>query len=222
MLFIPGIVLLILGMSAFTLGADMAVMPMGELIGAKLTESRSLWLMILISFLLGLALTLAEPDLQVLTRQVPAVPDFVLAATVAFGVGIFLVIAMLRILFQVKISHMFILTRVLTFVVAAEPAVHILNKQIEDITNGAISRRVMMLALSIGVGIALVLAMIRVLTSIDIWYFLLPGYAVALLLTFVVPAIFTAVAFDSGGVAAGGPLLLDAFGIVGMPLGTAK
>ncbi|MDD3858471.1 MAG: DUF1538 domain-containing protein, partial [Methanoculleus sp.] len=112
---------------------------------------------------------------------------------------------------------------------------HILNKQIEDITNGAISRRVMMLALSIGVGIALVLAMIRVLTSIDIWYFLLPGYAVALLLTFVVPEIFTAVAFDSGGVAAGtmaaafllpfalgatdavgGPLLLDAFGIIGM------
>jgi intracellular septation protein A len=121
------------------------------------------------------------------------------------------------------------------FIVAAEPAVHILNKQIEDITNGAISRRVMMLALSIGVGIALVLAMIRVLTSIDIWYFLLPGYAVALLLTFVVPEIFTAVAFDSGGVAAGtmaaafllpfalgatdavgGPLLLDAFGIIGM------
>ncbi|MDD2787967.1 DUF1538 domain-containing protein [Methanoculleus sp.] len=424
MLFLPAVVLLILGMSAFTLGADMAVMPMGELIGAKLTESRNLWLMILISFLLGLALTLAEPDLQVLTRQVPAVPDFVLATTVAFGVGIFLVIAMLRILFQVRISHLFILTYALifivaaftapeymgvgfdaggvttgpitvpfilalgagvsavragksteedsfglcalcsigpilavlimgifydptgtgyafetpatadsigelvalyagglvgffkevclillpivvffgafqmlrlrlprsqlirigvglvyillgltifltgvyigfmpagtylgraiaslpynwiliplglvigSFIVAAEPAVHILNKQIEDLTNGAISRRVMMLALSIGVGIALVLAMIRILTSIEIWYFLVPGYAVALLLTFCVPQIFTAIAFDSGGVAAGtmaaafllpfalgatdavgGPLLLDAFGIVGM------
>lgn len=433
-LFLPAIILLILGMSAFTLGAEIAVMPMGELVGAKLTESRNLWLMILISFLLGLALTLAEPDLQVLTRQVPAVPDYVLAGTVAFGVGIFLVLAMLRILFQVRISHIFILTYALVFIVAAftapeymgvgfdaggvttgpitvpfilalgagisavragrrteedsfglcalcsigpilavlimgvfydpastgyafetpatadsigelaalyagglvgfflevslilvpivvffgafqivnlklprgqlirigvglvyillgltifltgvyigfmpagiylghaiaslqsnwiliplglvigcfivaaEPAVHILNKQIEDLTNGAISRRVMMLALSIGVGIALVLAMVRILTGIDLWYILLPGYAIALLLTFCVPQIFTAIAFDSGGVAAGtmaaafllpfalgatdavgGPLLLDAFGIIGlvamMPLITVQ
>jgi len=433
-LFLPAIVLLILGMGAITLGADMAVMPMGELIGAKLTESRNLWLMVLVSFLLGLALTLAEPDLQVLTRQVPAVPAFVLAGTVAFGVGIFLVLAMLRILFQVRISHIFILTYALVFIVAAftapeymgvgfdaggvttgpitvpfilalgagasavragksteedsfglcalcsigpilavlimgiffdptgtgyafetpatadslaelitlyaggmvgfflevclilvpilvffgvfqvvnlklprsqlirigvglvyillgltvfltgvyigfmpagtylghaiaslpnngvlvplglvigffivaaEPAVHILNKQIEDLTHGAISRRVMMLALSIGVGIALVLGMVRIITSIEIWYFLLPGYAIALLLTFFVPQIFTAIAFDSGGVAAGtmaaafllpfalgatdavgGPLLLDAFGIIGlvamMPLITVQ
>ena len=424
MLFVPGIVLLILGMSAFTLGADMAVLPMGKLIGAKLTESRNLWLMILVSFLLGVALTLAEPDLQVLTRQVPAGPDLVLVATVAFGVGIFLVLAMLRILFQVKLSHLFVLLYALVFIVAAftapeyigvgfdsggvttgpitvpfilalgagvsavragrsseedsfglcalcsigpilavlilgmfydptgtgyafetpatansmgelvalyigglleffeevcvillpvvvlfgvyqvvnlklprsqlirigvglvyilvgltvfltgvyigfmpagtylghaiaslpynwilvplglvigifivaaEPAVHILTKQIEDITSGAISRKIMMLSLSIGVGLALALAMIRILAGIDLWLFLLPGYAVALLLTFFVPQIFTAIAFDSGGVAAGtmaaafllpfalgatevlgGNMLTDAFGIIGM------
>jgi len=121
------------------------------------------------------------------------------------------------------------------FIVAAEPAVHILTKQIEDITSGAISRKIMMLSLSIGVGLALALAMIRILAGIDLWLFLLPGYAVALLLTFFVPQIFTAIAFDSGGVAAGtmaaafllpfalgatevlgGNMLTDAFGIIGM------
>ncbi|WP_292521296.1 DUF1538 domain-containing protein [Methanoculleus sp.] len=422
-LFATGAVLLIVGMSVFTLGADTAVMPMGELIGSKLTESRNLRLIVLTSFVLGAALTAAEPDLQVLTRQVPAVPDPVFVATVAFGVGVFLVLAVLRILFRIRLSHMFIvlyslafilaaftgldylavafdssgvttgsitvpfilalgagisavrgekrsedsfgltaicsigpilavlimgllfdpagtgyaseptttvsstaelarlyaegllqffrevslillpivvifgiyqvinlklsrtrlirigvgiiyilvgLTVFLTgvnigfvpagtylghaltslpynwiliplgavigfFIVAAEPAVQILVTQIDEITRGAISRRAMMLSLSVSVGIALALVMVRILTGIEIWLFLLPGYAVALALTFFSPQLFTAIAFDSGGIAAGtmaaafllpltmgvsealgGNILTDAFGIIAM------
>lgn len=118
-LFAIGAVLLIVGMSAFTQGADMAVMPMGELIGSKLTESRNVWLIILTSFVLGAVLTAAEPDLQVLTRQIPAIPDPVFVATVAFGVGIFLVLAVFRILLRVRLSYTFVLLYSLVFLLAA-------------------------------------------------------------------------------------------------------
>lgn len=121
------------------------------------------------------------------------------------------------------------------FVVIAEPAVEVLNKQISDITDGAIPEKAMKKSLSIGVSIALVISMIRVLTGIPILYFLLPGYLIALILAFVGDDIFTAVAFDSGGVASGtmastflvpfaigvsegvgGNVLSDAFGVIAM------
>ena len=121
------------------------------------------------------------------------------------------------------------------FIVAAEPAVHVLNKQVEEITGGAIPQKAMQLSLSIGVAVSVGIAMLRVLTGISILWFLIPGYAVALGLTRKVPKIFTAVAFDSGGVASGpmtatfllpfamgacsalgGDVLTDAFGIVAM------
>ncbi len=423
-LFCFGTVLLIFGMGLFTLGADLAMMPMGERIGAKLTESRKLWLVVGICFVMGMLITIAEPDLQVLANQVPSVPDMVLILAVAFGVGIFLVAALLRIIFQKSLSVIliclyififilatftspdylavafdsggvttgpitvpfilalgigvaavrsgkssyedsfglvalcsagpilavlvlgmfydasfsgygaektaealsmadigalfaegfphyakevlialspiilfFILFQVLFLrlprtqliktgvgvaytyaglvlfltgvnigfmpagtyigshiaarednwiiipigmvmgflVVAAEPAVHVLNKQVEEISDGAISRRSMLLSLSLGVALSIGLAMIRVITRLSIWYFILPGYVIALGLTFFVPRIFTAIAFDSGGVASGpmtatfllplamgaceslgGNILTDAFGIVAM------
>ena len=121
------------------------------------------------------------------------------------------------------------------FIVAAEPAVHVLNKQVEEVTGGAVPQRAMNLSLSIGVAISVGLAITRVLTGISILWFLLPGYALALILSRKVPKIFTAIAFDSGGVAsgpmtatfllsfamgacdaAGGNVLTDAFGIVAM------
>ena len=121
------------------------------------------------------------------------------------------------------------------FIVAAEPAVHVLNKQVEEITGGAVPQKAMQLSLSIGVAVSVGIAMLRVLTGISILWFLIPGYAVALGLTRKVPKIFTAVAFDSGGVASGpmtatfllpfamgacsalgGDVLTDAFGIVAM------
>ena len=424
MLFITGTILLIFGMSLFTMGVDMAIMPMGELIGSKLVEPRKLWILIAGSFLLGISVTVAEPDLQVLVKQVPAIPDFTLIAAVAFGVAVFLVIALLRILFQIKITYILIASYTLAFIMAflsapdylavsfdsggvttgpitvpfilalgagvsavrseksaeeesfglcgicsigpilavlilgkfynssggnygfttpenvdnlleliklygnglvmffkedalallptvaiffvlqfvklrlpksqlikiilgviytlfgltifltgvnigfmpagtflgrimgalpynwvliplsivlgffvvmAEPAVHVLTKQVEEITGGAISKKMMMAGLSLGVAIALALAMIRIMTKISIWYFLFPGYVLSLVLTFFVPKIFTAIAFDSGGVASGtmaaafilpfaigvsestgGNAMRDAFGIVAM------
>ena len=121
------------------------------------------------------------------------------------------------------------------FIVQAEPAVFVLTKQVEELTDGAISAGAMGTSLSVGVSVSIGLAMIRVLTGISIMWFLIPGYAVALILTFFVPKIFTAIAFDSGGVASGpmtatfllpfamgaceslgGNILTDAFGIVAM------
>ena len=121
------------------------------------------------------------------------------------------------------------------FIVAAEPAVYVLNGQVEELTGGAISKRAMMLSLSIGVACSVGLSMIRILTGISIWWLIVPGYSIALALTFFVPPIFTAIAFDSGGVASGamaatflipfatgacsslgGNIMTDAFGAVAM------
>ena len=121
------------------------------------------------------------------------------------------------------------------FIVLAEPAVFVLTRQVEEITSGAISSRAMSLSLSIGVGLSLGLAMTRVLTGISILWLVIPGYAIALGLSFFVPKIFTAIAFDSGGVASGpmtatfllpfamgactsvgGNIVTDAFGVVAM------
>jgi hypothetical protein len=121
------------------------------------------------------------------------------------------------------------------FIVAAEPAVHILNKQVEEISSGAITQKMMNRGLAIGMSAALMLTMIRILFSIPIMWILIPGYIFALTLTFFVPRIFTGIAFDSGGVCSGpmsstfllpfamgtckgvgGNLLIDAFGIIAM------
>jgi len=120
-------------------------------------------------------------------------------------------------------------------VVLAEPAVHVLNKQVEEITEGTVSRKSMMIALSIGVGLAICLSITRAIYGFSILYYLIPGYAISLGLSFFVPGIYTAIAFDSGGVASGpltssfilpfavgacyaanGSILSDAFGIVAM------
>ncbi|MDD2956722.1 MAG: DUF1538 family protein, partial [Oscillospiraceae bacterium] len=101
MTFLIGAVLLILGMGLFTLGADTAMTPIGERVGAHMTRSRKLWIVVGVGFLIGVIVTVSEPDLQVLATQVPGVPNAVLIGAVAVGVGVFLVVAMLRILFRV-------------------------------------------------------------------------------------------------------------------------
>ncbi len=88
-------------------------------------------------------------------------------------------------------------------VVLCEPAVQVLGKQVEVISDGMIKKRSMMIALSIGIGIAVALAVVRVIYKFSIFYYLVPGYILALALTFVVPDIYVGVAFDSGGVASG-------------------
>ncbi|MBQ5569118.1 MAG: DUF1538 domain-containing protein, partial [Treponema sp.] len=88
-------------------------------------------------------------------------------------------------------------------VVCAEPAVWVLTEQVESISGGTIKRKVMLAALSAGVAVSIGLSMLRLLFSFSIWYILLPGYALALFLSFICPPLFTAIAFDSGGVASG-------------------
>ena len=424
MTFVVGAVLLIIGMMFFTLGAEMAMTPMGERIGTKLTNTRKISVVIVLCFILGFIITISEPDLQVLAEQVPSIPNYTLIIAVATGVGIFLVAAVLRMLFGIPLAHMllilypiiFILASIVPqdfltvafdsggvttgpmtvpfimalgigfsavrsdkhaendsfglvalcsvgpilavlllgllyhpgesgyeqtmivktdnsvemwqlfqeglpyymkemllsllpiilfffifqivslhlhkktlvkiiigiiytyiglvlfltgvnvgfmpagnylgqviaglsypwiivpigmligyFIVKAEPAVYVLTEQVEELTSGAISAKAMGMSLSIGVALSLGLAMVRVLTGVSILWFLLPGYAVALGLTFFVPKIFTAIAFDSGGVASGpmtatfllpfsmgacealgGNVVTDAFGVVAM------
>ena len=421
LLFLLGAAMLIVGMGFFSLGADMAMMPIGEQMGRKLGGRWKLIAVAVICFLIGAMVTIAEPDLQVLARQVPAVPDAVIILSVAAGVGVFLVVSMLRTRFNLPLGPTLIalytgvfllsifvpnaflavafdsggvttgpitvpflmalgtgmasikgrdednfgmvalcsvgpilavmllglcyqstevsytpfaipsvfdsqdvgaqflqglpdymkevalgllpiilffavfqlasirlkrravikiivgigytyvgLVLFLTganigfmpagyylgttlaalpqywmlvpigmvvgyFIVAAEPAVHVLNRQVEDVTSGAIPQKAIGLALSIGVAVSIGLAMLRVCLGIPIYYLLVPGYAVALLLTRCVPRIFTAIAFDSGGVASGPmtatfllpltmgacealgrDILTDAFGVVAM------
>ena len=121
------------------------------------------------------------------------------------------------------------------FILMAEPAVYVLTVQVEEVTCGAITRKMMMTALMIGMSVSVGMAMLRIITGISIWYLLIPGYAIALGLLFFVPKVFTAIAFDSGGVASGpmtatfllpfatgactaigGNVLMDGFGVVAM------
>ena len=121
------------------------------------------------------------------------------------------------------------------FIVSAEPAVHVLEKQVEEISNGAVSQRAIGLSLSIGVAVSAGLSMLRIVTGLSLLWFLVPDYAVSILLSFFVPNMYTGIAFDSGGVASGpmtatfllplamgvcqalgGNLLTDAIGVVAM------
>ena len=123
-------------------------------------------------------------------------------------------------------------------VVLAEPAIHVLNRQVETVTGGAVKKKSMLIALSLGVGVAIALSAIRVVFHFSILYYLVPGYFISLGLSFFVPKLYTAIAFDSGGVASGpltssfilpfiigacvtlnqgsGAILTDAFGLVAM------
>ncbi len=422
--FLIGGVLLIVGMMFFTLGAEMAMSPMGEQVGKRMTQSKNIWIILGLSFLLGFIITISEPDLQVLANQVPSVPNMVLILSVAVGVGIFLVLALLRMLIGIPLRNLLLVFYAAVFVLAlfvpkdflsvafdsggvttgpmtvpfimalgvgvsairsdrhaaddsfglvalcsvgpiaavlllgmiyhpqesayvpptipevsdsvelwslfrvglptyireiavsllpivvffalfqlvgrdltrrnlmkigvglvytyvglvlfltgvnvgfmpagnylgqvlagsswpwilipigmvmgfflvkAEPAVYVLNKQVEEMTDGAISAHAMGTSLSIGVALSVGIAMVRVLTGISIMWFLIPGYLIAIVISFFVPKLYTAIAFDSGGVAsgpmtaafllplaqgactaAGGNLITDAFGVVAM------
>ncbi|MCI9489071.1 DUF1538 domain-containing protein [Lachnospiraceae bacterium 48-42] len=424
LLFIFGAVLLVVGMMFFTLGAELAMSPMGERVGTRMASTGKLPVVLLLCFILGFIITISEPDLQVLAEQVPSIPNMALILSVACGVGIFLVAAMLRMLFSKPLAPLLILFYAIVFILAAcvprnflavafdsggvttgpmtvpfimalgvgfaavrsdkhaeddsfglislcsigpilavlllgllyhpqetgyvpeklpdigdsvemwryfahsfpeyikeiavsllpiviffsffqivslklkkktllkiaigilytyvglvlfltgvnvgfmpagnylgqiitglpfrwiiipigmligffivkaEPAVYVLMEQVEEITSGSISGKSMGLSLSLGVAVSVGLSMIRVLTGISIFWFVIPGYVLALGLSFFVPKIFTAIAFDSGGVASGpmtatfllpfamgacqcigGNIVQDAFGIVAM------
>lgn len=421
--FLLGALLLIVGMGLFSLGAEQSMTPIGSKIGTALTRTKNLPLILGVSFLLGFAITVAEPDLQVLARTVPHIDSTVLLLTVGAGVGLFMSVCMLRILTGANLRYLLLgcyglifllaaftdqdflciafdsggvttgpmtvpfilamgvgvsnvrsdrqaeadsfglvalcsvgpilavlllgffckgsadvadltaaryadttavgsaflhavpeylketavalapviviflvfqlallrLTRrslakiligiaytyvglvlfltgvnvgfaplgaelgaVLSapatrpfliplaavlgwFIISAEPAVGVLEKQIESVSAGAIPAKAIKMSLSVAIALAMGLSMLRVVTGLSLLWFLVPGYALALLISFFVPDIYTAIAFDSGGVASGpmtatfmlqlfmgaslalgGNVLRDAFGVVAM------
>ena len=118
LLFACGAVMLIIGMGLFSLGADMSMMLMGEGIGTMLSTSKKRCLMVCITFVIGFIITIAEPDLTVLAHQVPGIPDNTLIWTVAAGVGFFLVMALLRILFHWNLKYLLMLFYALVFMLA--------------------------------------------------------------------------------------------------------
>ena len=315
-MFLTGAVMLIVGMGFFQLGAEMAMTPIGEGVGVQISKMKKLITVLLTGFVMGVIITVSEPDLQVLAGQVPSVPNAVLIMTVAIGVGLFLALAIVRIRYKISlpllliicyaalilvsllpIIAVFLIFQMMTrryqkrqikriavgfaytyiglvlflcganvgfaplgsylgkeltgvsfrwilipigmligyYIVKAEPAIQVLNHQVETVTNGAISVKMMNRCMSIGVAVSVGLAMLRVLTGISIQWFVIPGYLIALVLSRFVPDIFIGIAFDSGGVASGpmtstfllplsigvcealgGNLMTDAFGVVAL------
>ncbi|MBQ2278094.1 MAG: DUF1538 domain-containing protein, partial [Clostridia bacterium] len=113
--FLLGAVMLVVGMALFTLGSETAMTPMGEYVGQSMTKSRNLVLIILVSFIVGLMVTISEPDLTVLANQIPSIPNFTLIFSVGIGVGLFLVLAMLRILFAIRLRTLLIIFYIMVF-----------------------------------------------------------------------------------------------------------
>ena len=273
--FLIGALMIVVGMGLFSLGAERSMTIIGNKIGTALTKTNKLPVILLVAFALGVAVTVAEPDLQVLADTVPNIDKSVLLAAVgifllfqlcvfrmntrSFGkifvgivytyVGLVLFLTGVNVGFSnlgaelgaalVSSSLEWLLIPLAAllgwFIISAEPAVAVLEKQIEEVSAGAIPGKAIKVSLSVAIALAMGLAMLRVVTGVSLLWFLVPGYTVALGLSFFVPDIYTAIAFDSGGVASGpmtatfmlqfmmgvsialgGNVLTDAFGIVAM------
>ena len=106
--FVIAVIFLIIGMGLFTLGTEASMTPIGNYLGSRMTKSRKLGLIIVLSFILGVAITIAEPDLQVLANNVPHIDTYVLMLTVSVGVGFFLVVSMIRILLGIDLKWLLI------------------------------------------------------------------------------------------------------------------
>ena len=151
--FLLGAVLLVVGMGFFSLGADMAMSRIGNYIGARMTKSRKLWLILSLSLLLGGAITMAEPDLQVLATYVPAIDKSVLVLTVSVGVGLFLMLCMLRILFSFSLRLLLWVFYGLIFLLAflSDPSILSVAFDSGGVTTGPMTVPFIM---ALGVGVA--------------------------------------------------------------------
>ena len=118
MTFLVGAVLLTIGMLFFNVGVELSMTPIGERVGTTMTKSKNLFLIIFITFIMGFFITISEPDLQVLAQQVPSVPNLVLILAVALGVAIFLILAILRILFGIPLSFLLVFFYIIVFALA--------------------------------------------------------------------------------------------------------
>ena len=116
--FLLGAAMIVVGIMFFTLGAEMSMTPMGERVGSMLTRSQNLFLIIGVGFLLGFLITISEPDLQVLANQVPSIPNMTLILSVAAGVGIFLVMAFLRMLLGIPLPRLLVIFYAAIFLLA--------------------------------------------------------------------------------------------------------
>ncbi len=152
-LFLFGAILLIGGMGFFTLGVDMSMTPMGEGVGVEVSRARHLIVPIVLYFLLGVLATVAEPDLQVLAEQVPSIDNPVLIWTVAIGVGIFLVIAAMRIRMAVPLRRLLLVFYFIVFALAALAPANFIPVSFDSggVTTGPITVPFIM---ALGVGIA--------------------------------------------------------------------
>lgn len=113
--FLLGALMIMVGMMFFTLGAEMSMSIMGEKVGAAITKSKNVPIIVILAFILGFIITISEPDLQVLAQQVPSIPNITIILAVAVGVGVFLVIALLRMLFNIGLSKLLIVFYIIAF-----------------------------------------------------------------------------------------------------------
>lgn len=118
MLFLIGIAFLVFGMSLFNMGAEMSMQPLGVRIGSTIASSGKIWLIAFVSFVIGIIVTISEPDLQILAEQVSGIKNMMLILTVSIGVGIFLMIALLRIVFGVSLNIILVVFYIATFIIS--------------------------------------------------------------------------------------------------------
>ena len=151
--FLIGSVMIIVGMGFFTIGSDLSMTQIGTQIGSKMTKSRKLWLILILSFILGFIITIAEPDLQVLAKNVPEIDTMVLIVTVSVGVGLFLLVSMLRILFAIPLRWLLIALYIIVFGIAAVSAPSFLSVAFDSggVTTGPMTVPFIM---ALGVGVA--------------------------------------------------------------------
>lgn len=118
LLFLIGIVFLVFGMSLFNVGAEMSMQPLGVKIGSSIASSGKIWLIAFVSFIIGIIVTISEPDLQILATQVSGVENFILIITVSVGVGVFLMIALLRIVFGISLNIILVVFYITAFIIS--------------------------------------------------------------------------------------------------------
>ena len=151
--FLIGTIFVIVGMGLFSLGAEASMTPIGNRIGMALTKTRNLPLILIVSFMLGFAVTIAEPDLQVLAETVPHINNTILLVTVGIGVGFFLSICMLRIVTGVKLRWLLIAFYGVVFILASFAAPDFLSVAFDSggVTTGPMT---VPFILALGVGVS--------------------------------------------------------------------
>lgn len=211
----------IIGLGIFLTGVEISVSEIGSMMGEFLARFDRIIKVILFGVFIGFTISIAEPDLLILAGEVTStvgIPAQVIVMIISLGVGIMISSGLFRIFKDISLSTMMCLIYGLAdskflpliglvlglLVVLAEPAVAVLSEQVEDVTGGSIPRKNILIALSIGVAFAVMLAIFRIrIEGFALWMLIVPGFLISLILSRRVDQIFVGIAFDSGGVASG-------------------